>query len=61
MLETLDEVQPSQSGPSPTGEPRWCLKLGHGEQARRLHVRPKILYSMNYMTIMTILGISRIE
>lgn len=26
-------VQPSQSGPSPTGEPRWCLKLGHGEQA----------------------------
>ncbi|CAJ1434529.1 unnamed protein product [Effrenium voratum] len=26
-------VQPSPHGPSPTGEPRWCLKLGLGEQA----------------------------
>eukprot|EP00931_Biecheleriopsis_adriatica_P121890 TRINITY_DN9694_c0_g1_i2.p1 TRINITY_DN9694_c0_g1~~TRINITY_DN9694_c0_g1_i2.p1 ORF type:complete len:1842 (+),score=466.01 TRINITY_DN9694_c0_g1_i2:81-5606(+) len=26
-------VQPSPQGPSQSGTPRWCLKLGHGEQA----------------------------
>ena len=30
---STSQVQPSQSGPSASGEPRWCLKLGHGEQA----------------------------